>query len=105
MNRKRIQNCMVKYQAMDPNERGLHKMLDAMKDNVIAFQRFEDKKNAAAQKVYYEWFLDVENIVASNYNKEDIIFSKLLEKLSFHGKLTTRKKNEALFFKVLDTLK
>lgn len=78
---------MVKYQAMDPNERGLHKMLNAMKDDVIAYQRFEDRKNKAAQMFYYQWYLDVESIVISNYNKEDIFFSKLLEKLSHHGKV------------------
>lgn len=103
--KKRIQNCLVKYQAMNPNERGLHKMLDAMKDNVIAYQRFEDSKNAAAQMVYYPWYLDLEVLIDASYGKDDVILSKLIEKLSYHGKLNTRKKNEALFFRVLDNLK
>lgn len=103
--KKRIQNCMVKYQAMDPKERGLHKMLDAMKDNVIAYQRFEDSKNAAAQMVYYQWYLDLELLIETVYDREDVILGRLLDKLAYHGKLSTRKKNEAWFFRILDTLK
>jgi len=103
--KKRIQNCMVKYQSMNLNERGLHKMLNAMKNNLIAYQRFEDSKNAAAQMVYYQWYLDLEILVDHYYSRNDCVLGKLLDKLSFHGKLNTRKKNEALFFRVIETLK
>jgi len=96
---------MVKYSAMNPNERGLHKMLNAMKNELILHQRYEDSENAAAQMVYYQWFLDVEALVDKIYSRNDMVLCKLLDKLSYHGKLTTRKKNEALFFRILDTLK
>jgi len=103
--RKRIQNCMVKYSAMNPNDRGLHKMLNAMKNEVILHQRYEDSKNAAAQMVYYQWFLDIETLVRKNYSQNDVVLGRILIKLANHGKLTTRKKNEALFFRILDALK
>lgn len=78
---------MVKYQSMNLNERGLHKMLNAMKNNLIAYQRFEDSKNAAAQMVYYQWYLDLEILVDHYYSRNDCVLGKLLDKLAFHGKV------------------
>ena len=78
---------MVKYQSMNTNERGLHKMLDAMKSNVLEYQRYEDSKNTPQPK-YYQWYLDIENII-DNYARDDCVLGKLLDKLSVHGKVKT----------------
>ena len=102
--KKRIKNCMIKFNTMDLKERGLHNMLKKMNRSVIEQQRAEDLKNSPGLK-FYQWYVDIKNIVDTYYNNSDCVLYTLIERLSFYGKLNTKKQNEASFFRILSTLK
>ena len=102
--KKRIKNCMIKFSSMDTNDRGLHNMLKRMNDTVVAEQQAEDLKNSPGPK-FYQWFLDIKNIIETYYNVNNWVLGTLVERLSFYGKLTTKKQNEASFFRILESLR
>lgn len=102
--KKRIKNCMIKYSSMDLRERGLHNMLKRMNQSVIANQQAEDLKISPGPK-FYQWFLDIKNIIDTYYSTDDCVLGSLIERLSVYGKLTTKKQNEASFFRILGTLR
>ncbi len=102
--KKRAKNCMIKFTSIDLNERGLHNILKKMNKTVIQQQRAEEQKNAPGPK-FYQWFLDIKNIFDSYYCMNDYVLGTLVDRLSFYGKLNTKKQNEASFFRILSTLK
>lgn len=102
--KKRVKNCTIKFNSMDLKERGLHNMLKRMNRSVIEHQRAEDLKNSPGLK-YYQWYVDIKNIIDTYYSTSDCVLSTLIERLSFYGKLNTKKQNEASFFRILSTLR
>lgn len=72
---------------MDLSERGIHKILKKMNKSLIEYQKAEDLKNTPEPK-FYQWYLDLEYLVDSNYYRDDIIIGKLLDKLATYGKVT-----------------
>ena len=102
--KKRIKNCMIKFNSMDLKERGLHNMLKKMNRSVIEQQREEDLKNSPGLK-FYQWYVDIKNIIDTYYSTSDCVLGTLIERLSFYGKLNTKKQNEASFFRILGSLR
>jgi len=89
---------------MDLKERGLHNMLKKMNRSVIEQQREEDLKNSPGLK-FYQWYVDIKNIIDTYYSTSDCVLGTLIERLSFYGKLNTKKQNEASFFRILGSLR
>lgn len=78
--------CSLKYANIDLKERGIHNVLYRMNKKVEDYYKFEDLKNSPEPK-FYEWYLDLENLLEKYYNRFDGILGKLLDKLSVYGKV------------------
>ena len=57
-----------------------------MNESVLEYQRLEDSKNVPQPK-YYQWYSDLKSLVDSNINRDDIVISELLKRLSAYGKV------------------
>jgi hypothetical protein len=57
-----------------------------MNKSLIDYQKAEDLKNTPEPK-FYQWYLDLEYLVDSNYYRDDLIIGKLLDKLAVYGKV------------------
>lgn len=61
-------------------------MMRGMRNGLAKYQREEDLKHSSEQK-YYPWYTDVEMLVDSHYSRDDLMLSKLLDKLSNYGRV------------------
>ena len=95
---------MAKFMYINPNERGVHKMISNMNKNISQEMKAEERKKSNTSK-FQQWFIDIEEMVRMTYKSDDSIFSLLLDRISQFGKLTSKKMDETAFFKTLDTLR
>lgn len=85
--RKRFSNCLTKFSILDARERGLHKMISRMNKCLAEKQRLEDARKTPNSQ-YYQWFLDLEELVEVNYTNDDPILKHIIDKLSVFGKVS-----------------
>ncbi len=57
-----------------------------MNKSYIKHEKSLEQKDTPEPK-FYQWYLELEDVIESNYNKDDIILSQILERLSAYGKV------------------
>ena len=80
---------MVKFASLDLKERGLHKMIERMNEGISRFERDENVKTSmlASETKYYKWYLDIENLIDSHFNRDDCMLSRLMDRLANFGRV------------------
>jgi len=104
LTKKRLPSCLAKFMYINPNERGVHRMLLNMNKNITHDMRAEERKKSNNSK-FQQWFIDLEEMVSLTYKQDDSILKLLLDKICQFGKLTSKKMDETAFFKILETLR
>jgi hypothetical protein len=83
---KRISNCLTKYNVLNVKERGIHKMISKMNKCIAEKQRLEDTRKTPNSQ-YHLWFLELEELIDSNYKNDDPVLNLIIDKLSVFGKV------------------
>ena len=77
---------MIKYSSLNLNDRGIHTILNKMVRTVREHQKKEDLENSPESR-YYQWYMDIVEIVENYFPECNCIIEKVLERLAVYGKV------------------
>ena len=85
--RKRIGNCLVKYNNIDFHERGFHKMMNKM-HKCISEQQKKDALSKTKNSQYQDWYSELELLTEKYFKPKDLVLSSfILPKLKPYGEV------------------
>jgi hypothetical protein len=71
---------------MDPTERGVHNMLKKLNERMSEKQRLEDLRKTPSSQ-FHKWYLDIEYLVETYYDRNDCYMKLILERLANYAKV------------------
>ncbi len=71
---------------MDSTERGVHNMLKKLNEKINEKQRLEDLRKTPSSQ-FHKWYLDIEHLVETCYDRDDCYIKLLLERLGNYAKV------------------
>ena len=71
---------------INPNERGIHRMILNMNKSISQDLRAEERKKSNNSK-FQQWYIDLEEMVSLTYKEDDHILRIILDKISQFGKV------------------